>query len=1172
MQHMSTRVGRLALALGLTFLALMTIGSGTAGAATGPALQAFTTWGDTTLEPGGEGQILVHMHNVGDEDVHGTLKFSVEVPENVTIEAVRWDPNGVDIAEQGLLEGWCHIDQGRVFECEIAESLPGFEHLAESLRLEAPGLIGAGPISPAFPQGWSGPIYLNVAVSPDASGVGTNRFRVEGGGASTPYEETVQIPFGNTQPAFGPVSFMADVFSGAAPFGHPARQAGEHPFEQRVSFELTKRSGVSSADGTRYTVANGTLKTVEATLPRGMIGNPEAVPKCDPADFAAAGSSGMSTSCPPNTQVGYLNIRATAGLANYGRQSIFSPRPDSWLTRVAIYNLKPPKGVPADFAFNAGALVTGHIYAELDPAQNYAIKTVTPEISSLVQPTGSEVVFWGVPGDPAHDKFRYLAKQVGFFKPALGAPFEGAGVRPFFTNPFDCGFDNGGARLRVDSYQHPGEFSPVEEYSDALNVTGCDDERIRFKPQVAIQPDNRDAGAPTGLDVHLEVPQRNDEVDDAQKLYNESGEAKAIGTPPMKRAVVTFPEGMTLSPSAAQGLGSCTSAEIGLGTNQPVTCPDNSQYGKLILHTPILPATAQPEGFIYIAKQNDNPFHNFLSLYLVIQEPERGILVKIPAKLDLDSKTGRITTTFDDLPQLPVSDMEMRFKGGVRAGLVNPTTCGTKTIRAEFFSWAAPSTPRVVNSQYDITRKPDGSPCVDSLGQRPFKPRFDSGTVSSSAGSFSPFAFQLSRTDDDQEFSQVGVKLPGGLAAKFAGVGICPDAGIAQAIARETVAGDGALEISDPSCPASSQIGTTEVGTGVGVPLSWVPGKVYLAGPYKGAPMSMVVISPAVIGPYDLGVITVRTALNVNPETAQGEALTDPFPQIFQGIPVRIRDIRMNLDRPDFTLNPTNCAEKQITARVTGTGGDLASTADDTTANLKARFQAADCGSLDFKPRLSLSLFGGTHRGAHPKLRAVVSFPNRVCAKVGAKGKGRGRRVCHKVRPGANIAKATVTLPHSEFLDQGHIGTVCTRVQFAADRCPAASVYGYASAKTPLFGQPLEGPVYLRSSSHQLPDLVAALRGPASQPVEIDLDGRIDSVHGRIRNTFEIVPDAPVETFTLTMRGGRKGLLQNSTELCARPIRATADFQGQNGKRSIQHPALRTACGKHDKRQHPKRR
>jgi hypothetical protein len=1138
MKHPFSHLGRLAFATALACLLLAGIGVGSAGAAIGPAFETYTAWGDTNLEPGGEGQIVLHLHNVGDEDANGSLKIFEEVPEGVTIEKVAWPLPAGDLAEIGLVNEWCVIEGNRIFKCEYPDFGP--EVVPAVFSLPAPGDEAYSPVFPAIPDGWSAPIYVDVSVDPDASGLGANKFRVEGAGDPTPEEEEVQIPFSSTPASFGVNLFQADIFSDAIPFGETLRQAGDHPFEQRVDFELNKRTGVSSEDGLRYAVPKGTVKSVEVTLPRGMIGNPEATPKCDPVTFAKFGSTGMSTQCPSNTQVGYLNIHATAGTAHRGTDSVFRPKPDAHLSRVAIYNLEPPKGKAADFGFNAGALVQGHIYPELDPAQNYAIRTVSPEISSLVQPTGAEVVFWGVPGDPAHDKFRYFAEPKALGETAVGATFEGAAIRPLLTNPMDCGFDNGGARIRVDSYQNPGQFSPVKEYGDPLNVSGCDDQRIRFNPQVSFQPDNRDASGPTGLDVHLEVPLRDDEVDNAQNLYAENGEAKGISTPPMKKVVTTFPEGMTLSPSAAQGLSTCTAAQISLGTNEPVTCPDSSQYGKLVLHTPILPVDEQPEGFIYIAKQGDNPFHNFLALYLVIQEPNRGILVKVPGRLDLDPQTGQIMTTFDDLPQFPVSDMQLTFKGGVRAGLVNPTTCGTKTIRAEFFSWHDPTTPHVVDNSYEITQKPDGSPCVPTLAQRPFAPKMNAGTVSPSAGKYSPFAFRITRSDDDQEFSQVGVTLPEGLVAKFAGVGACSDAGIAQALSRETTAGAAALEQSDPSCPASSEIGSTIVGTGVGVPLSWVPGKIYLAGPYKGAPMSMVVISPAKVGPYDLGVITVRTALKVNPVTAQATAVSDPFPQIFQGIPVRVRDIRLSVDRPNFTLNPTSCAPKQIDAHVTGTGGILATTADDSGIDLSERFQAADCASLGFAPKLFFHLFGGTHRGAHPKFKATL-----------------------KARSGdANIAGASVALPHSEFLDQAHIKTVCTRVQFAQEECPAGSVYGFAKAITPLFDEPLQGPVYLRSSSHQLPDLVAVLRGPASRPVQVELAGRIDSVNGGIRNTFDVVPDAPVTEFTLTMQGGKKGLLQNSTDICAKVYRATAKFTGQNGKRQTLHPKMQSACGK----------
>jgi hypothetical protein len=1120
-----------------------------AQAAAAPVYTIKATWGDSVLQRGGQGEFILAARNVGTSGGSGPLTIRDELPAGVKITAIDWNQWKFNLE----LSSFCSGIGTSTVTCSPPPFLVG--PLAP-----APGTGGGGVEKGISPTGYLPVVYVDVEVDPNAPAEGTNTATIEGGGGE-PYSDVDSVPFGDTPSEFGLVrdSFSADVFGAEAPFGEPVRHASSHPYELRVNFDLNQNykyyetesnGGFPFVKSGPYLGTHGDIKTAEVTLPRGMIGNPEALPKCAQSDFTATGATQNSTACPSDTQVGYLNIwwRNPAGPYYHGEGQFvyFTP---AMLTRVAIYNLVPPKGVAADFGFNAANFVQGHIYPEVDPAQNYAIKTVTPNISDLVNVRGSEVTIWGVPGDPAHDRFRYYPQRSG--EQVAGAPF-GSPIRPLLTTPSDCGFDNGGTRIRVNAYSSL-DFTPVEEYGNPLNVSGCDDPRFRFEPKIALQPTDTHASAPTGLAVHLQVPQRSDAVSDASDLYQQNGDVQGISTPSLKKAVVTFPKGMTISPSAAQGLGSCSLEQIGLGTNAPVTCPDNSQYGTLTLHTPILPETNPPKGFIYIAKQSENPFHNFLALYLVIEEPERGVLVKIPGRIDLDPTTGQIKTTFDELPQFPVSDMELNLKGGVRAGLVEPSTCGTKTISAEFFSWQDPTTAHTVNSSYDITQKPDGSPCLNDLGERPFHPAMEAGTVNNAAGSYSPFAFNLTRTDNDQEFSQLGVTLPPGLAARFAGVGICSDAAIAQAEGR-VGAGDGAVERANPSCPDSSQIGTTQVGVGVGVPLTYVPGKVYLAGPYKGAPISIVVISPAVVGPYDLGVIAVRTAVNINPVTAQGSASSDPFPQIFQGIPVRIRDIRLNLDRPGFTLNPTSCAEKQIDARITGTGGDVNTTADDTAADLSNRFQAADCASLGFKPSLAFRLFGGTRRGAHPRLQATVTYP-----KAGAY---------------ANIAAASVALPHSEFLDQAHIRTVCTRVQFAAKACPAGSIYGEAEAQTPLFGTPLKGPVYLRSSSNPLPDLVAVLRGPDSQPVEVDLDGRIDSIHGGIRNTFELVPDAPVTSFTLKLEGGKKGLLVNSTNLCAKANRATAKFTAQNGKQLTTHPALANSCKKARKGQksHNRRR
>lgn len=1124
------RLGRITIASVLSCLVLVgVVGAGTASAAVGPAIESYTTWGDTNLEPGGKGQITVHLHNVGDEDAKGPLSIFVEVPEGVTIEKVVWDFGGIDLITLAANFGWCDIE-GRILDCTYPEFFPEF--IPNFTRLVAPGVVVNNFFNPPQPSGWSAPIYIDVAVSPDASGVGVNTVRIEGGGDPTPEEEVVEMPFDSTPAPFGVATFMADVFKDALPFEDTVRQAGDHPFEQRVDFELNMRTGVDNSDGKRYVVPNGALKTVEVTLPRGMIGNPEAIPKCDPALFALNGVTGTSTQCPSNTQVGYLNIHVTNTTKDYGRGGgFFTPTPDNFLSRTAIYNLEPPKGVPADFGFTAASLVQGHIYPLLDPAQNYAIKTVTPEIAAVVQPTGSEVVFWGVPGDPAHDKFRYFTGTKDAGEAALGASFEGAGIRPLLTNPSDCGFDNGGARIRVESYNRPGHFSPVQEYGDPLNVNGCDDQRLRFKPQVAIQPENRDAGGATGLTVNLEVPLRNDEVADAEELYAANGEVKGISTPPMKKAVVTFPEGMTLNPAGAQGLGHCTPEQIGLGTDRPVRCPDNSQYGTLTLHTPLLPIDEQPEGWVYVAQQENNPFHNFLSLYLVIQEPDRGILVKIAGRVDLDPRTGQVTATFDDLPQFPMSNMQMRLKGGQRAGLVNPKTCGTKTIVATFYSWHDPTTPRTVNSNYEITRNPDGSPCLNRLAERPFEPSLSGGTVNNLAGSFSPMELSFARSDEEQELGGVEGTGPPGLLASLRGVGRCTDAAIAAAAAPGR---SGRSELTAPSCPASSLVGRVDAAAGVGQALTWVSGKVYLAGPYKGAPLSGVAIVPAIAGPFDVGTIVTRAPAYVNPKTAELRLVTDDLPQIFKGIPVRVREIRVHVDRPNFTLNPTNCSRFSLVGKVFSSEGKQKLGG--------SPFQAADCASLGFKPRLFARLFGGTKRGAHPKFRGVYVARN----------------------GDANASSATVTLPRSVFLDQSNIKTVCTRVQFAADACPRGAIYGRAVAHTPLLDEPLKGPVYLRSSNNKLPDLVADLRGI----VDVEVSGRIDSVRGGIRAHFNSIPDGRVSKFVITMQGGRKGLLVNSRDICKRAYRMSAAFVGQNGKKTRLRPKLNARCGskRHGKR------
>jgi hypothetical protein len=672
-------------------LACLALCAAPALASAQPEYAIEVLWGDThltiedTLTGTDEAQLVIQVRNVGDmAGAEADLTIEDTLPKGVRVTDVYWSTSAKwNVDSHG--DKCSVLDEGEQLRCELP---------AAEVPLLAPAASDDGLKSGFLPT-----IFADVSVpGKPAAETGTNLASVSGGGDLTPADEEDTIRFSAEPSPFGIVggSFEADLYDAAFPAGEAVRLASARPFELRVGFDVTARTGVNSdpeGDTSRYITSNAEPRTFEATMPRGFLGNPEAVPKCDPADFAQTGASGISTACPASTQVGYIDVAVAIGTASYGRGGSL-PNTNGFLNRVPIYNLEPPRGEVADLAFNT-ALVQAHIYPTPDPGSDYAIKAVSPNVSNAVTARAARVTLWGVPGDPAHDPLRaYPESPEGAI--VYGSPWGSAPIRPFLTAPIDCGIENGGASIRVDSYEHPGSFTEAVRYPDPLNVTGCENPRFRFEPEISLQPTDRAAGAPTGLDVNLTVPQRDDEVTDATDLYATGGpedDPRAFATPPVKKAVVTLPEGMTLNPSAAQGLAGCSSQQIGLGTDSSVGCPDASKYGTLTLRTPLFPPDAQPEGTLYVAKQSDNPFGSLLALYLVVEEPDRGILIKIPGRIDLDPLTGQITTTFDDLPQFPVSDMQMSIKGGVRAGLVNPATCGTKEIVATMYSWHDPGTP-----------------------------------------------------------------------------------------------------------------------------------------------------------------------------------------------------------------------------------------------------------------------------------------------------------------------------------------------------------------------------------------------------------------------------------------------------------------------------------------------
>jgi hypothetical protein len=869
-------------------------------------------------------------------------------------------------------------------------------------------------------------------------------------------------------------------------------QAGSHPHEWTLAFEMNQDSEGHP---------EGVLRDLFVELPTGMSGNPLAVPRCSQIDF-----DGQTPQCPGGTQIGVAVVK----------QTNLAP------LELPVYNLVPPLGSPASAGLTILG-ITGFLEASIRTGADYGIT-----ISDITIPTGLEIqsittTVWGVPADPSHDPQRFCPD-------GTGAQIQGclseAPRLPFFTLPTSC---TGPlvTTLRVDSLQDPGVFeeaSAVSEDEDGnpAALTNC--QAPPFAPTITAQPETTVADSPTGLEVDLHIPQNED--------------PDGLATAHLKDTVITLPKGMAVNPSAADGLGACTSAQIDLKGPGPANCPANSKVGTVRIETPALDHPVP--GSIHLAKQGDNPFGSLLALYIAVDDPISGVIVKLAGEVEPNPATGQLRTTFLSNPQLPVEDIEVRIEGGPRASLTTPPTCGNYATTAELTPWSAPEgATDTLSDSFSIDSAPGGS-CAGSEAQMPHAPSFEAGTLVPVAASYSPFVLRLARENGSQRLGAVSATLPPGLTGKLAGIAQCSDAQLAVAAGRNQP-GDGALEKSSPSCPAASEVGALTVGAGSGNPF-YVQGKAYLAGPYKGAPLSFAFITPAVAGPFDLGAVLVRAAAYVDPKTTQITVKSDPIPTILEGIPLDVRSVAVDVSRDRFTLNPTSCEPMSL-------GLDAASSLGQS-ALLSDPFQVGGCRGLGFEPGLALRLKGGTKRGANPKLIATLT-----------------------PREGdANIAALSVKLPRSSFLDQAHIRTVCTRVQFAADACPSGSIYGRVSVRTPLLDYPLPGTVYLRSSSNKLPDLVADFRGPDFQPIRIELSGRTDSVKGALRNSFDFVPDAPFSSARLELFGGKRGLVINSTNICRRKYRAKAKFEAHSGAAHEARPVVRNDCGRSGKGKRGSRR
>ncbi|MET0306501.1 MAG: hypothetical protein ABW196_09780 [Solirubrobacterales bacterium] len=912
---------------------------------------------------------------------------------------------------------------------------------------------------------------------------------------------------------------LSVTFTGAS--GAPPLQAGSHPDTFTTFFEANT---IDLGGGEE--LPEEEFKDLEVELPPGLVATPTPVPRCASADFLTIDFAHFFSNCSNANVVGVARVAVGFGPKK--------PGVETFVQGVPVFNLAPAPGSAAKLGFVVlGVPVT--FEAGVNPNPPYNVQVHVTNIPQALQFYGSELRIWGTPADPSHDSERGFCAHSGQKqKCPVNLPRT-----PYFTMPRSC---TGPllTRFAARSWQHPERPPTIAETLTPPGATGC--EKLTFTPTIAAKPTTRSAESGSGLDFALHF--------DDEGLTSPDGVAQSD----IKKAVVTLPEGMTVNPSVAQGLAVCTPLQYeheSVKSESGEGCPEASKVGNVEVETPLLEGKLL-KGELYVARQDDpassapgaeNPFDSLIAIYMVIKDPELGILVKLPGKVEPDPRTGRLITTFGEpgfeVPQFPFSEFRFHFREGARSPLITPPRCGSYTSTAVFTPWSGGPAYSTA-ADFQISSGPGGAPCPPA-GAPPFHPRFQAGALNNDAGSYSPFYMRLQRADGEQDMTKFSSILPPGELGSLAGVGKCPDAAIAVAKAKT-----GRQELAAPSCPASSLIGHTLAGAGVGEALTYVGGQVYLGGPYHGDPLSVISVTPAVAGPFDAGTVVVRLALTLNPKTAEVEvdgAASDPIPHILEGIVLKVRDLRVYVDRPNFTLNPTSCEESRTKATLFGSFLDVFSAADDVPVDLSSRYQAANCAGLGFKPRLALQLKGGTKRGGHPGLTATYT-----------------------PRKGdANVKGLLVRLPRSAFLDQAHIRTICTRVQFAAKACPKGAQYGYIKAWTPLLDEPLQGPVWLRSSSHKLPDLVFDLHGL----VDVEVATRIDSVKGGIRARVEAAPDAPLSKVELRMQGAKKGLIVNSRDLCGVVSRANVEFSGHNGKVFTAKPAMGPDCGGKRKQKRP---
>ena len=869
--------------------------------------------------------------------------------------------------------------------------------------------------------------------------------------------------------------------------GAPGSQAGSHPYALSTAFAFNRKllsqaqreAGLGDAGPFGEEIAEGDAKTVEATLPAGVAVNLLAVAQCSEQELA-------KQACPASSQVGDIAVDSPFALLYL-------------VGEIPVFNIAPssPK-VAGALGFTAANLgFIAHLIGSAHAGGDYGISALTPGLPQGPDTDGLTLTLWGDPSAASHCHQQFAGG------PCVAVP---AGEQPFLTLPTSCPSELTASvreelsfSARAESWQEPGIWTPTISSAPLQAMTGC--KKLSFTPSIEVRPETTVANTPTGVSIALKIPQ--------VEALGSLAEAN------LREVVDTLPPDLVVSPSAVSGLQACSEAQVGLSSAAPAVCPEASKIGTVQARTPLL---GHPVGgSVYLAQQGNagpaqgsNPFGSLIALYIVVEGS--GVQIKVAGEVSLNQTTGQLTARFRNLPQLPYSEMTLNFFGGPRAPLV-PDACGLYTTTSLMTPWSAPESGPPAEPQSSFTVN---SGCATGG----FAPAFTAGTTSNQAGGYSPFVTTFTRQDSEQGLAAIQEHIPTGLLGSIAHVPLC-----------------GEPQAQEGTCGPESQIGTISVVVGPGPdPFEVPPGRIYLTGPYNGAPFGLSTVVPARGGPFNLGNVIVRAALEIDPRTASVTAVTGPLPQMLQGVPAQVKSVTVEINRPEFVFNPTSCDPKTISATMDGSAGGL--------STASVHFQATDCATLRFEPKFSVSTSGHTSKTNGASLDAKLVYP------PGGQGSE------------ANIAKVKVELPKQLPARLTTLQKACPQQTFEANpaSCPAASAVAVATATTPLLSVGLSGPAYFVSYGNaKFPELIVVLQGDG---VTLYLHGEtFISKNGITSSTFPAVPDAPVGSFELRFPEGPESALAANGNLCTSKLTMPTEFLAQNGARLKQNTKIAvTGC------------